>query len=286
MTSIVIAAHNEAAVIGRCLAALRAAAGGADLDITVVANGCDDATAAVAAAVDGVRVLEVPEPGKSGALNLGDAVARGFPRAYLDADIVVSGGGLVDLCTALTRPGGPLAVVPRRRLVLTGRPWTVRAYFAVHDRLPAHRSGLFGRGLVVLSAEGRARFDRFPSVIADDLFLDSLFTAAEKQVVETAEVWVETPRRGTDLLRRLVRVRRGNAALRAASLSGDVPGAVRPARRLSWLVDVALPRPWLWPSAVVYAGFTVVAGLRARRPARGDAWGRDASTREGIDVSG
>ena len=48
MTSVVIAAHNEEAVIGRCLDALLAEDGG--LDITVVANGCGDRTAAVRSA--------------------------------------------------------------------------------------------------------------------------------------------------------------------------------------------------------------------------------------------
>ena len=83
MISVVIAAHNEAAVIGTCLDALIAP----DIDITVVANGCSDNTAAVAASRPGVRVIDLPAPGKSAALNAGDAVAVGFPRAYLDADI-------------------------------------------------------------------------------------------------------------------------------------------------------------------------------------------------------
>ena len=34
--------------------------------------------------------------------------------------------------------------------------------------------------MIALSEEGRARFDAFPTLIADDLFLDSQFSAAEK----------------------------------------------------------------------------------------------------------
>ena len=93
LASVVIAAHNEAAVIDRCLDALLADAAPGELDVTVVANGCTDDTAAVAGTRAGVRVVDLPEPGKVAALNAGDAVAVGFPRLYLDADVVLSTAG-------------------------------------------------------------------------------------------------------------------------------------------------------------------------------------------------
>lgn len=282
MTSVVIAAHNEAAVIGRCLDALLASNPG--LDVTVVANGCTDDTAAVAAARPGVRVVDRPEPGKAGALNAGDAVAHGFPRLYLDADIVLTPGGVHALAAAVAEPAGggpaPLAAVPRRKLDLTGRPLLVRAFFAVNSRLPAYDRALFGRGAIALSAEGRARFDTFPSVIADDLYLDSLFTYDEKCEVGAVVSTVATPRRTRDLVRRLVRVRAGNAAMRAASAAGSVPAGVRSSARSSWLRDVVLPRPWLWPAGACYAAITVAAALTAKRRGSAVAWGRDESSRQ------
>ena len=48
MVSFVIPAHNEEAVIGRCLTALLAGARRDELDIIVVCNGCTDRTAEVA----------------------------------------------------------------------------------------------------------------------------------------------------------------------------------------------------------------------------------------------
>lgn len=290
MTSIVIAAHNEAAVVGRCLDALLADARPGEFDITVVANGCRDATAAVAAQRAGVRVLDRPEPGKVGALNAGDAVAVGFPRLYLDADIVLDTAGVRALAAAVTpsaRHAGPpfLAAAPRRELDVTGRPPLVRAYFAVHSKLPALQGALFGRGAMALSEVGRARFGEFPDVVADDLFLDSLFSAAEKTQVDEVTSTVATPRRTRDLLRRLVRVRRGNAALRAAAgtaaasaTAGAAALRVRPADPSSWLRDVVLPRPWLIPAGLCYATITVTATLLARRPG-GTSWGRDESSR-------
>jgi len=286
-TSVVIAAHNEEAVIGRCLDALLADAPAGTLDVTVVANGCIDATAEVAAARPGVRVLVLETAGKAAALNAGDAVAVGFPRVYLDADVVLSPGALRALVAALRRPnegGGPppLAVVPRRSLDLAGRPVPVRAFYAINSRLPAYQRSLFGRGAVALSAAGRARFDRFPELTADDLFLDSLFSPAEKGEADEATSRVAAPLRTRDLIHRLARVRAGNATMRAASTGGQAPSGVRRSARLSWLRDVVVPRPWLAPAATCYVAITLTAVLQARwRARRGTAgWGRDSSTRQ------
>jgi glycosyltransferase involved in cell wall biosynthesis len=271
MTSVVIAAHNEAAVLGRCLDALLTAGTG-KLDVTVVANGCTDNTAAVAAARAGVRVVTVPEAGKPGALNAGDRVAVGFPRVYLDADVVLSPDALAALALALADSPKLLAVVPSRSLDLTGRPLLVRAFYAINARLPAYRRGLFGRGAIVLSAAGRARFDTFPEQNADDLFLDSLFADDEKDEVGGATSRVATPTRTRDLVRRLARVRAGNAAMRTTT------SGVRRSARSSWLRDVVVPRPWLAPAAACYVAITLVAAAKARSGAGG--WGRDVSSRQ------
>src|SRR5690606_37510603 len=116
VTSVVIAARNEAAVLGRRLDARLPAPDppdGAALDITVVANGCTDATAAVARARPGVRVIELAEGSKPAALNAGDAAAVGWPRVYLDADIVLSAADIHRLAAAVA-DGPALAAVPRR----------------------------------------------------------------------------------------------------------------------------------------------------------------------------
>lgn len=268
MTSVVIAAHNEAAVIGRCLDALLADAPPGGLDVTVVANGCTDDTAAVAAARPGVRVLSLPEPGKAGALNAGDEVAVGFPRLYLDADIVLAPGSVPALVAAVE--GGLLAASPARRLDTARRPLAVKAYYAINRRLPAFRDALYGRGAIALSATGRGRFDRFPALHADDLYLDSLFEVGEKREVAGAVSTIATPRRTGDLIRRLVRVRAGNRAMRGLSAT------TRAARRSSWLRDVVLPRPWLAPAGAVYAAITLIAERRSRGATD---WGRDESSR-------
>ncbi|MFC9786500.1 glycosyltransferase [Rhodococcus sp. NPDC127528] len=287
MTSIVIAAHNEATVIGLCLDTLLADARPGEFDVTVVANGCVDDTAVVAAR-PGVRVVEVSEASKPKALNAGDDVALGFPRIYLDADIVVTADVPRALCEVLTSATGdardsrPLAAVPRRDLDLTGRPWPVRHYFSINSRLPAFRDGLFGRGMIALSAEGRARFDRFPDMVSDDLFLDSQFDSAAKRQVNHVATVVAAPYHTRDLVRRLIRVRRGNSAMRAAGRTGEVAVDIRPSDRFAWLRDVVVPHPRLAPAALSYLVITGLAAVKARRvPDPADAWGRDESTRRG-----
>src|SRR5206468_9477454 len=86
VTSVVIPAHNEAAVIGRLLTAILADAGPDEFEIVVVPNGCTDDTAAVASSF-GVRVVETEVASKVAALRLGDASVKSFPRIYVDADV-------------------------------------------------------------------------------------------------------------------------------------------------------------------------------------------------------
>jgi glycosyltransferase involved in cell wall biosynthesis len=277
VTSVVIAAHNEEAVLGRCLHRLLTGAEPDEFEVIVVANGSTDATTQVARAVRGVTVVELAIASKSAALNAGDAAATGFPRLYLDADIELTPAGVRALAAAVTGSDGAgqavLAATPRRLLDTSGRPLLVRAYFAVNARLPAFRDALFGRGAIVVARAGRARFDRFPAMMADDLFLDSLFEAGEKREVAQVAIVVATPRRTRDLLRRLTRVRAGNSALRVA---GE---RIRRPRRASWLVHVVLPRPWLLPAGVCYAALTLTAAFAARGATSRTAWGRDESTR-------
>ena len=243
------------------------------LDITVVANGCSDGTADLARE-RGVRVIEVDQADKAVALNFGDAAAYGFPRIYLDADMELPPGAITAFAGAFAKVEAPLAAVPCRRLDVTGRPLLVRAYFAVNGRLPAFQDSLIGRGMIALSERGRARFNTFPIMVADDLFLDSLFSRSEKLSVGSVEVVVATPWQTSDLIRRLARVRRGNAAMREAGREGTVPAKVRSADRLAWFRTVVLLRPHLAPAGIVYVMISGLAAVLSRRkPRSANSWG-------------
>src|SRR3954470_21776937 len=87
--SVVIPAHNEAALIGDCLRVLLEDADAGEFEVVVVCNGCTDDTAGIAADFAGSTVIEVDAASKIAALNTGDEVATTFPRIYLDADVAI-----------------------------------------------------------------------------------------------------------------------------------------------------------------------------------------------------
>ncbi|MBS2966101.1 glycosyltransferase family 2 protein [Actinocrinis puniceicyclus] len=210
MISVVVPAHNEAAVLGRLLSGLvsdgmsESPGGSETLDLLVVANGCSDETVEVAAQYAAVRVIETPLPNKHRALRLGDQHATGFPRLYVDADVELTADDVRSLAAALGT-AGVHAAAPARITPLDGCPWTVRWYYQVWEQLPVVRQGLFGRGVIALSEQGHARVAALPELMGDDLAASLSFAPGERAVVEAARVVVHPPRTLGDLLRRRVR---------------------------------------------------------------------------------
>ncbi|MEE4544770.1 glycosyltransferase family 2 protein [Streptomyces sp. V4-01] len=295
MTSIVIPAHNEEQVIGRLLDALTAGAKPADgpgeFDIVVVCNGCTDATAREAAR-PGVTVVEIPVPSKHAALRAGDEHARGYPRLYVDADVVIDAAGVRVLADAVDPAAGVPAAAPGRDLPLAGCAWRVRAYYRVWQLLPAVREGLFGRGVIALSEAGHARIADLPPLMADDLAASLAFGPHERRVVEEARVTVLPPRTWADLIRRRVRadtsshqLERHQAATPAESGAAAEPSAPPSARTSTAdLRTLLLGRPWLLPHMAVFLAAAVIARRRSRRAVEsGDfgTWQRDESSRTG-----
>jgi glycosyltransferase involved in cell wall biosynthesis len=283
MVTVIVPAHDEAAVLGRLLGALTGpanddAADPCDLDIVVVANGCTDETAVVAAAVPGVRVVQTPVAGKTLALRLGDEVARGFPRVYIDADVEISRTGVLALAAALHEPG-VLVAAPRRVLARAGVPLLVRWYYDVWERLPGVREGVFGRGVIALSPEGHARVRALPDVMADDLAISSAFRPAERRIVDDVVSVVRPPRTSADLLRR--RVRAATSTHQLYSSVQDVATDSRTTRKD--LARLAVRDPRLAAKLPFFLAVGVLARARAGRAlAAGDytTWLRDESSRD------
>ncbi|MFJ6370801.1 glycosyltransferase family 2 protein [Streptomyces virginiae] len=302
MTSIVIPAHNEGRVIGRLLDALLADTSVPGPDIVVVCNGCTDDTARVAAGRgDRVRVVEIPTPSKHQALRVGDEHAKGFPRLYVDADVVVGAADVRALVGALERNPELLAAAPGRDIPLAGCAWPVRAYYRVWQRLPAVREGLFGRGVIAVTEPGHERLAALPPLMADDLAASLAFGPGERRVVEAARVVVRPPRTWSDLIRRRVRAatssaefERYQAARRAEapeSVSEQAPErAPEPVSEQTARTGTADLRALLWARPTLLPGVVVfvVAALAARRGSRKairdqdfSTWLRDESSRQG-----
>jgi glycosyltransferase involved in cell wall biosynthesis len=214
--SVVIAAYNEEAVIARCLRTLTAGARPGELDVVVVANACEDATAAVARA-EGARVVETRTPGKAHALALGDAECQTFPRAYLDADVDLSTDALRLLVAALAGEN-VLACSPIPDFDLTGVAAPAARFHRVTERLMADRRGLAGAGVYVLSEAGHKKVFPMPPVISDDGYVHRSFADDERVVVTEARSVVRPARSLGAVIKRRARVRLGNEELNRIGL--------------------------------------------------------------------
>lgn len=275
--SVIVPAHNEEAMIGRLLASLADGAPADQLDIVVVCNGCSDRTAEIARSFGPiVRVLEVAEASKRKAQLLGDKAALGYPRAYIDADVIISHEGVALLAAALSRTA-ILATAPARRLDLTGASCVVRRYYSVWQRLPQVREGLFGRGVVVVSAEAGPRIPTSADLLSDDLAMSEAFAPYERCVVQEAVVSITLPRTTRDLLRRRIRIATGTDQLDGLGMRSRRV-ITSPATLRSMLAD----EPILALDVGVFLGVTALAKLGARRRRKsGDllTWDRDESSR-------
>lgn len=279
--SVIIPAYNEGRVIGRCLDALVSArdeSGAAlPLDIVVAANGCTDDTVAISSRYDGVRVLDLPTPSKAGALNAGDQAARTDPKIFLDADIVLAEEALAQLITALETPL-PRVGAPTVHFDTSASSMPVQAFYRAYQRIPYVTSGLVGLGVYGMSATGRARFDRFPQLQGDDLFVQRLFRP-EERVVVPAGFTVRVPRDLTNLVKVRTRVASGNAeAAQAGDALPDGDFSASTSSTLRALAQMSRADPRLIPAVGIYVGVTVAARIRARRVGSA-AWQRDTSTR-------
>lgn len=227
---VIVPAHNEEAVIRRCLnAVLFGADPGRPPEIIVVANGCTDRTVDIAkATVPFATVLDLPTGSKTAAMNAGNHVATVAPRFFLDADIECDFRSL--RATAdIMRHEGILAATPELKIDYTQcDPW-VRAYYRVWTRLPYVRNRLLGSGLYGLSADGLALVGEFPDVIADDLWVRNIIPHDSRRAVgkdaSGQEVYflVRPPRSFREHVKIEERRYRGNRQLqREEKFSGSV----------------------------------------------------------------
>lgn len=280
MVSVIIPAHNEESVIVACLRQLLAGSNVGELEVIVACNGCSDATASLARGVGGpVRVVETAEASKAVALNLGDSHAVGFPRFYIDADIAV-GIEAIRAVAKVLEGGQVLAAAPRMDVNLSGASCGVRAFYRIWLRLPYHRHGMIGSGVYALSQAGRARFQEFPLIIADDGYVRSLFRPEERQTVDDHCFVVKAPRRLFDLIKIKTRSRLGRYELRAKYPELDDSAHVGWKGALWQLVR----NPMLWPSVIIYyfvVGATIYRARRQLKSVEQYVWERDESSRSG-----
>jgi glycosyltransferase involved in cell wall biosynthesis len=273
--SVVIPAHNEANVIGRGLHRLFDSLG-AGIEVVVVCNGCTDGTAdAARGAGHPLKVIELGVASKAEALQAADRFATAFPRVYLDADVLVSGAAVHAVLEHLRRPGA-LAARPPIVYDTSSSSWVVRRFYRARAQIPAVLGSLWGAGMYALSAEGRGRFDEFPLLVADDLFVDRLFRTDEIDMVDTTPVVVVASATASGLLATFRRTFRGNRAI------GEFAATERPGTRATVrdLLRLARRGPTEFLDATVYAAVVIWARALAWSHSRASrVWERDETSR-------
>ena len=245
-----------------------------EFDVTVVANGCTDATAQVAAARAGVRVLDLPSCREGGGAQRrrrgGGRVSPDLPRRRHRHPCRRRSGrcGTPSPVPAATPSAGVLAVTARRELDVSRSPLLVRSY--LRDQLPIaglpecvvrpRRHRAVGRGTRPFRPVPRRRRRRsFPGLPL-------------RRGGEAGGRLRECPGHGPAAHARPAAppgpgaARQREHARGASRRSGQRRRWSAAAARTSWLRDVALRNPALIPAATCYAAITLTAAILARLP--------------------
>ena len=270
--AIIIPAHNESAVIEHTLRVLLDGFAPGDITVIVAANGCTDDTVAKARAVASwITVLDIPEPGKTGAIRAAEAQLGPGPRIYLDADIAMSAVSARAVFARLSAGAGgarPPAVVDA-----DGASRLVCSFHRARGRLFSVQLEFSGGGCYGLSWETRQLFGAFPDVLGDDLFAARVVPEGKAEIIDAPPVVVRPPQDSRTLTRVLARNVRGNRQLGVMfpyiapfTTKQTVVSLMRSVRGPSSLAD-----------ATVYAGFVTAGRVLAQRA--GTRWERDDSSR-------
>lgn len=271
--TIIIPANNEESYLADCLRALMASEPtDASVQVLIIANACKDNTVGVARAFEtaataigwAYQVIDLAQPGKLNALNVGDDLATGEMRLYLDADVLVSPGLVRQLVAELSATSAPRYASGSAR-ISQARSMVTRAYSRFWQMLPFARSEAPGFGAFAVNDAGRARWGRFPNIISDDTYVRLLFAPHERKGVPATYEWPMV-----EGFNHLVKVRRRqDQGVKEIALKWPelLRNEGKPALGMGNLLGMALREPW---GFFVYAA--VAFAVRMRRPS--EQWTR------------
>lgn len=275
--TVLIPAHNEAAVIHRSLTPLRELADEGLVQVIVVANGCSDDTAGIARELcPRATVLNLGAASKIIAMNEGAKLRRGRVLVCLDADLELPTMALLELVRPL-RAGRADLSCGRMIPVLDQSSALVRAFYRGWALSPYFDKGKAG-GVVALS--DRFARDVFPlqAYTSDDEMLARLVAPSRRAFVPEAAFNVFAPRTLRALIAIRKRSRRGTLALEQAGFT-----TCRATNASSYLRTLAraLRRPARLLDVLVYGAVIIwVRATLALEPDSGAAgWERDTSSR-------
>jgi glycosyltransferase involved in cell wall biosynthesis len=284
---IMIPAHDEAAVVERCLSALLRAARPDEFEVVVISNGSTDDTAQRARDA-GVRLgraisaVEIPTASKIAALRAADDLLTDSPdavRVYLDADVILTTDAARSLVEALKTPEPRLALA-KLDIDTSASSWIVQRYYRGWMALPYIQRQVAGSGVFAVNGPGAARIGRWPDVINDDGYAARCFSADERVLVD-ASFRAFAAHSVSALVRRRARIVNGNRQL--DTLLPDRRANVGSSNGMSELRSAVRGGRVDRLSALIFVGVTVAARLLAAwRRVTGSAarWSSDRTTRQ------
>ena len=294
--SVVIAAHNEAGVIGSKLRNLLAVDYPRDrLEVIVASDGSDDGTNTVVAgfAECGVRLLALPRAGKAAALNEAVAAATGEIVVFSDANTSYAPGAIRALVRPFADPevGG---VAGDQRYVRDAeaapsaageqRYWDFDRLLKIGESRAGHVISATG----AIYAVRRELIDHVPGGVTDDFFVSTGVIAHGKRLVFAPDAIAYEPVAATSTVELGRKVRIITRGLRAVAARRSLLDPRRHGfyavqllshkvlRRLMAfpLIGLAVSAPALWRRGWLYraatlgqAAFYAAAGLGLRRKA-------------------
>lgn len=278
-----IFAHNEAAGIAAAVAAFLAQSrAGLDLRLLVLANGCSDATARIAAAA-GAEVADLPAGGKSRTWN---RFVHDLSRpdadvlVFADADIALPEPDMIQRLARALQARPDLHVINSRPVKDTvAHPDRIAGGLGWQDRLIAMAGGTLGDwrhaicGQLYAMPARRARAHHLPiGLPVEDGFLramvltDTLTAPEDFSRIDGEDVWhiYESERSIAALIRHQVRIVIGSAInlavfdqLRALPATARAPELAGAAQDDDWLPRVIRQRLPRWPDGWVPVHFLV-----------------------------
>lgn len=238
--AVVVPAGSESVVIARLIKTLADQQFVGTVAIVIAVNGARDNTAAIARArIDELvprstwrwRVLELPVPSKSRALNEGERIARSLLRSlgvespditfYLDADIELSPNTFDEVTRALSdvRP----RIVQPFRCAEASAPFLSRMAGNALCTLPWITGDIACGGVFAVNRAGRERWTEFPDLAADDAFVFNRFRSEERVVVTSARATHPMPATLRGLARQQRRWRLARKELEASGVPSAFP---------------------------------------------------------------
>ena len=212
--TVIIPAHNEAHSITACLKALGSGKN-QSFQIVVICNGCTDKTEEVIKnEFPQVCVFNLPQASKSLAIRFAESKNPGFPRVYMDADILFNEDLISEFIRNIEEQDEDFLTIPKSHALTKKSSVLVKKYYEAWYSTKYVKQFGFGSGVYALSESARSRFNEWPELIADDGFVRTQFGAKEIKVLNQVMVLVTAPKTLIQLIKIKARSKLGNLQLR------------------------------------------------------------------------